>query len=920
MSPKISICFSRICFAYRIWKESHDEKEDGDLETMNKKDSVIKTDKGVLDLLKLMPLEDGEMRQNTYGPRSVIIKDSFTDERDIVRIYIEKAYEIAVADDAENCESFLHDPNIEIEKAMCKPSAQRFLVSILSQRGKFIMLQLGQNTFLLITLFMAFSNSFLALLQTAQQRDFSSDSSISRIQPVVFECLVRLCNAMLEACIRDFDYESAYRLLTHSIGFCTVISSEKAQPSLNTESTSSSFLTKRIAMHPIFKDLRLWDRVLLLHKQDRQKDRSTTIERSMDSEVLENDEYEATVSTLYEMLGYGMPPDELAKFASRIASDKLFSTDNEQKVLMLARKLALKGDDVDSLRDAMLFGRTLTSSTDIEASEEEKSTLNAEWEEISWSHPVHSSSPDEQYMNSSVEAFVGQTPVTALASFGSSVVVSGALDGSIFVANTFNFEGSDSWKSVNSSGSNVSGIRLDWQRNDYSGSLNPIEYVGAISCLATSKGFHSLSQKNAFDVDESSDSNALLTAVAGCRIIGGTTTGDVRMWSLQDIFTTHLKRDSDDLSSTLSDAYASTQSNHIRSAAHQDSRQIAEAKIGHSLGNHRGGVTCLSVPAQTYRPDSLISGGNDGLIKLLSLRKEKSTISRRSSMGGRTSRMLFSGRESGPRRGSLDTVDVLAGHGGRILCLETAWHGDRLLSGAADLTLKLWDLSKGGSNCIQTMHGHTGWVTHACFWGRNTAISASTDRSVAVWDSRNGNVPIFALRHHTSPLSDLYVDSRNSYWMSSAGSDGVVATWDCRKLSNSKDAMSFSSQTTATIRQPNAMMKHCHFLQNGAECAGPVMLAKGVNSKYGQGDRTIMSVSTDGFINEWDVMSGNLLTKHNTKHSNAMSCFKTYRERDNLLKGRRAFSSDSFCLLGGTITAAWDGKIKLRRMLLKRGD
>ena len=156
--------------------------------------------------------------------------------------------------------------------------------------------------------------------------------------------------------------------------------------------------------------------------------------------------------------------------------------------------------------------------------------------------------------------------------------------------------------------------------------------------------------------------------------------------------------------------------------------------------------------------------------------------------------------------------------------------------------------------------------------------------------------------------------------MSSAGSEGLVATWDCRKLSCAKDAMSLASQTTETVREPRARMKHCQTLHNGAECAGPVMLAKGVNSRYGQGDRTIMSVSTNGFINEWDVMNGRLLFEHNTTHCNAISCFKTFRDHENLFKGRRGSMGNNLCILGGTITAAWDGRIKVRRMLLNKSN
>lgn len=897
--PKIQLREAMGERKFRIWKEQQDDKEDGSFETTNGKDSTNNHDKSMLDLLKLLPLENENsngfpIRTNRNGVKSV-------DERDVIRQYIEKAYEVANMNEAEESTKFLNGSDFNIEKAMCKATAQRFFVSILSQRAR---------------------------LQNERPQDFNNDGSISQIQPIVFECLVRLCNAMLDACIRDFDYESAHRLLTHSTGFCTVMSdpTTNGQKTPSTGNAQKSFLTKRISVHVIFKDMRLWDRVLLIHKQDRQKDRSSVIERSMHSEVLENDEYEATVTTLYEMIGYGMPSDELAKFASRIATDKLFSTDSEQKVLMLARKLALKCNDADSERDSMLFGRGLAndaerSSMDDNVGVGEEFHVETKWEEISWSHPASTIPLDDSNVIGSGEGYAGKSPVTALASFGSSVVASGALDGSIFVANTFNLADYDSWNSFDSRKTNVSGVRLEWQRNSY-GSLsnNSVESnVGAISCLATSKGFNHLSRRNAFDFDSNSSSDAILNAVAGCRIIGGTTRGDVRMWSLQDILVNHLAADTEDTSSMLSDTFSSTHSSHIRSASQQDANQWIEARAGFSLGNHRGGVTCLSVPAQTYRPDSLISGGNDGLIKLWSLRQSHK-VSKRGSMGGRTSRMLFSGRESTSRKASRGTVDVLAGHGGRVLCLETAWHGDRLLSGAADLTLKLWDLSKGGSNCIQTMHGHTGWVTHACFWGRNTAISASTDRSIALWDSRTGNVPLFALRHHKSPISDLYIESRNSYWMSSAGSEGVVATWDCRKLSSAKDTMSIASQTTETVREPRARMKHCQILQNGAECVGPVMLAKGVNSRYGQGDRTIMSVSTNGCINEWDVMNGRLLFEHNTTHCNAISCFKTFRDHENLFKGRRGSMGNNLCILGGTITAAWDGRIKVRRMLLNKSN
>jgi WD40 repeat protein len=714
---------------------------------------------------------------------------------------------------------------------------------------------------------------------------------------------------MLDACMKDYDYESAYRLLTQTTGFCTTVKKDINDTELN-------FMTNRIIKHTIYSDLRLWERVVLLHKRDR----SNGPDRFANPETLESDEYEATVSTLYELLGYGMSANDLAKFASRIATEKFFSSDKEQKIMMLARKLALKCDGIDATRDLILtqnrsIGENIDFASKHRPNDNDETTVH--WQEISWLHPSITSRE-----NSGENS--GYSPVTSLTSFGSSVVASGSLDGSVFLVHTLNEANLQSRK-------NLKGLRLEVGKPQHSNSSssNGDDSIGAISCLAISRGVNHSTRQNAFDIDQNSDNEAILGAIAGCRIIGGTTSGDLNVWSIQDVLTNEFSHDAEDLSSLMSDSYASTQSNHVRSNSNANVKAFRQARKGRYLGGHRGGVTCLSVPDQIYRPDSLISGGNDGLIKHWSLQHSSKLFdkSRRSPMGGRTSRMLFSGRERPSKRLGQEAVNVLAGHGGRILCLETAWHCDRLLSGAADLTMKLWDLSSSGSQCIQTMIGHSGWITNVSFWGRNTALSASTDRSIALWDIRAGSMPLFAIRHHQSPVSDLYIESRNAFSMTSAGADGVVATWDLRKLgySNSRLEKSVVAATpkpeyTQIFRHPLARMKHSQALVDGAECCGPVTLSKGVSSKYGQGERTVMSVGTDGYINEWDIMSGRIVSKHNTKHNNRISCFTTYNENDNLLKSTRTKRSRHLCTLGGTITAAWDGNIRLRRMSLRKAE
>ena len=83
----------------------------------------------------------------------------------------------------------------------------------------------------------------------------AQQQGVSRLEPSAFECLVRLCYAVLEACTEEQNYEGAYRLLTLTGGFCTA-GTGSAQGEQKTR-----YMTERISIHPIFADLSLWERV-----------------------------------------------------------------------------------------------------------------------------------------------------------------------------------------------------------------------------------------------------------------------------------------------------------------------------------------------------------------------------------------------------------------------------------------------------------------------------------------------------------------------------------------------------------------------------------------------------------------------------------------------------------------------------------
>ena len=138
---------------------------------------------------------------------------------------------------------------------------------------------------------------------------------------------------MLEACRAQNDFQSAYHLLVNTTGFCSVSSSKNNNCEKSGSTVHVSYMTKRICMHEIFGDLILWKKVMTIHQSDSVRDRGTNNvgNEKKGTEPNENDEYEAAVSTLYDMLGaYGMQSDDLAQFASRISEEKFYSTERKK--------------------------------------------------------------------------------------------------------------------------------------------------------------------------------------------------------------------------------------------------------------------------------------------------------------------------------------------------------------------------------------------------------------------------------------------------------------------------------------------------------------------------------------------------------------------------------------------------------------
>ena len=900
---------------YRAWKIANDHKDEEDLllstPVIEKADIENSFDLSTVMLgVPELPMEGSSAGYETQ-PRVD------ADDRNKVRQCLELAFGSGETDFTENGRDLI----VEAELALRNPSAQRYLFSVLSQRTKI-------------------ENQRRKRTQDESKRT-STQQSVSRLEPNTFDSMCRLCYAVLEACVEEQNYESAYRLLTYTGGFCTTSATNAAQ----SEPQRSTYMTERIKVHPIFADLRLWERVLLLHQQDQQNDRKDEANNAnLDDDEsshgggedsLDADAYEAAVSTLYEMVGYGVPAEELARFATRVSEEKgWFATEKGQALLVLARRLTAKrdegegemSDDVgagdfafvrkDSLpiKDAVGFG-SLSMGTTLES------------EEIAWSHPsicprtvnprafampsnsLHGAQQAPDVLDAPGHG--GRVAITAMAVFGNAAVATGGVDGSVFLAHTIHFgeEKNDYGSScslprcsspLHSKSNFVNGLQLQWGTK---GDGDQDTGSGSVSCLAAAKGsgYRFGGPDNAAGIPGSCpDEEDILAAVDGCRVIAGMTGGGLRVWSLKDVY---------QAGCMLRREYGADPGH-----SSGDDFGLKEAVAGVAIGGHRGGVTCIDVPPAMYRPDSLLSGGEDGLIKLWSLKSSSSSEQTGDQNQQRQSPRFFNSRQivpAAPIDFDASDAQILSGHQGRIICIKTAWHGDKLLSGGADKTARLWDMSGITDSPLSTFRGHQGIVTQTHFWGPNTIVSASTDRSIALWDTRAGSSPVFALRHHLAPVSDLILGNRSEPLMISAGADGSLATWDFRVLSGTDvDALDQSAQETPrslrTVRTPVIAMNHNEQSRTLNNC-GSVKLSRSL----GRDDFSFFSASDDGIVNEWDALSGRKLSSHYSGHKDAISGLDVYSSKDAMQQNRKSSGNSS---IGGVVSCSWDGTVRLRRL------
>ncbi|PAV69007.1 hypothetical protein WR25_13916 isoform B [Diploscapter pachys] len=132
---------------------------------------------------------------------------------------------------------------------------------------------------------------------------------------------------------------------------------------------------------------------------------------------------------------------------------------------------------------------------------------------------------------------------------------------------------------------------------------------------------------------------------------------------------------------------------------------------------------------------------------------------------------ILSNWRRGPIRGSC----VLKGHEDHVItCLQI--HGDMLVTGSDDNTLRVWSIEKG--RLTFALVGHTGgvWTSQISEDGK-FIVSGSTDRSVKVWNAADGSL-VHTLSGHTSTVRCMALSGNI---LVSGSRDQTLRVWDIER-------------------------------------------------------------------------------------------------------------------------------------------
>eukprot|EP01135_Chromosphaera_perkinsii_P010379 Nk52_evm51s2118 gene=Nk52_evmTU51s2118 len=205
---------------------------------------------------------------------------------------------------------------------------------------------------------------------------------------------------------------------------------------------------------------------------------------------------------------------------------------------------------------------------------------------------------------------------------------------------------------------------------------------------------------------------------------------------------------------------------------------------------------------------------------------------------------------------------ILRGHEDVISAAEWNSSGEKVITGAWDRSVKLWDCESG--SCIQTLIGHDEEITNVnVHKSEQLATSTSEDSTFRLWDFRipsQYSVNVFQ-GHSQTVRTAIFSESRNL--VISGGDDRTVKVWDLKNMSSALMTIRLSSKVNrlALSNDGNLLalpLDDCririHSLNGSRVSTCPQTHHSMVSSvAWCYDDKVLVSSSFDSLILKWDM-------------------------------------------------------------------
>ncbi|KAL7933498.1 WD40-repeat-containing domain protein [Trichoderma chlorosporum] len=325
-----------------------------------------------------------------------------------------------------------------------------------------------------------------------------------------------------------------------------------------------------------------------------------------------------------------------------------------------------------------------------------------------------------------------------------------------------------------------------------------------------------------------------ITAVACLatgQVASGSVDSTVKIW---DIATgACIQTLNDHINYVISVAFLSSQ--RAISGATDSTIKIWDVDTGENiqvLKGHKGAVNSV-VPLANGQ---LASGSTDGTVKIWDVSMDAGARNSHTEKGGIISMVL-----------SLDKRQVASA------------------SYEKGKDIKIWDMDTGA--CVQTLEGHTSWVTSIIFLTNNQVVSASQDRKIQLWDLNTGNC-IQTLKHpYNKKIGRVRLASSADGKYLASMESGTIKIWDIAAgwksvhifgdHSDEHYSAAFSMDARRLVTGSTIETAKVWDVTTGTCIQRLEGHTRGINSvAFTANDLYIASNSDDGTVRIWDVATG----------------------------------------------------------------